>query len=682
MTPSPAPTLLDARDLRAGFEVDDGFLRAVDGVALAVREGETLGLVGESGCGKSVTALSLLRLIPQPPGRIESGTALFRERDLLRLPIGELRQVRGRAISLIFQEPQQAFSPLHRIGDQLIEALRFHRPISRAAALALARAGLVRVGIGDPDQRLQAYPHQLSGGQLQRVMIVMALLLEPALIIADEPTTALDVTIQAQIFSLLKAVKTERTALILITHDLGAVWEMCDRVAVMYAARIVETGTVDDIFHRPAHPYTRALLEAIPSLDRPVDRLAVIPGQVPSPLALPTGCRFQDRCPRAMDRCRASYPPDYSTPGGGTVACFLADPESDEPRLHAASTVPEPLPAVPPPSPSAPTAAPSTPLLEIRDLKVAFPLRRGVFSRIAGWIRAVDGVSLDLHAGETLGLVGESGCGKTTLGRAIVGLELPRAGHIRFQGRDWTALSPRDQRAQRPHLQMIFQNPYQSLNPRLTVGEIVTEGLRAHRRLADHERDPIAGRLLAEVGMGDEALHRFPHEFSGGQRQRISIARALALHPQLVVCDEAVSALDVSIRAQILNLLIDLRHRHGLAYLFISHDLSVVRAIAHRVAVMYLGRIVEIGDVAEVLQQPRHPYTRLLRQSVLEPGRPRRPAGIAGGEVPSPSHPPPGCPFHPRCPYAIDRCRIEPPLLQAALPQPHHLTSCHRQDEI
>ena len=327
MPPSHPQPLLEIRDLRVGFTVDEGYLRAVDGVSLDLAEGETLGLVGESGCGKSVTALSLLRLIPQPPGRIESGSVLFRGRDLLRLPVEELRAVRGRDISLIFQEPQQAFSPLHRIGDQLVETLQFHQPISRPDALRLAREWLERVGIGDPEERLYAYPHQLSGGMLQRIMIVMALFLHPALIIADEPTTALDVTIQAQIFSLMKALKEDRTALILITHDLGAIWEMCDRVAVMYASRIVETGTVAELFARPAHPYTQALMQSIPSLTHPAERLEVIPGQVPSPLAYPAGCRFQDRCPHAFARCRTEYPPDYPKPEGGTVTCFLAEPD-------------------------------------------------------------------------------------------------------------------------------------------------------------------------------------------------------------------------------------------------------------------------------------------------------------------------------------------------------------------
>jgi oligopeptide/dipeptide ABC transporter ATP-binding protein len=322
------------------------------------------------------------------------------------------------------------------------------------------------------------------------------------------------------------------------------------------------------------------------------------------------------------------------------------------------------------------------PLLEINDLQIWFPVKRGVFSRTAGWIRAVDGVTLDIHPGETLGLVGESGCGKTTLGRAIVGLEKPRGGDIHFQGQSWVGLEGAALRAQRPHLQMIFQNPNHSLNPRLTVQEIITEGLRAHRRISARDRETEALRLLAEVGLNADAVYRFPHEFSGGQRQRISIARALALRPKLVVCDEAVSALDVSIRAQILNLLIDLRTRYGLAYLFISHDLSVVRYIAHRVAVMYLGKIVEVGAAVAVLKHPRHPYTQLLRDSVLEPGRPRKTGKFQPGEVPSPTRAPDGCPFHPRCPYAIARCRTAPPQLLPAPGAPTHRTACHRQNEL
>ena len=587
--------VLQIEDLRISFDTAQGELRAVDGVSLALRRGETLGLVGESGCGKSVTAMSVLRLVPSPPGRLVSGSIRYRGRDLATLPLRELRRIRGGAIGMVFQDPMSALSPLRRVGSQLVEAVRLHQRVPRAEALRRAREALARCGIPDPDRCLREFPFRLSGGMQQRVMIAAALLSEPELVIADEPTTALDVTVQAQVLELLKTVRGPDTALLLISHDMAVVRSVCERIAVMYAGRIVEEGPADEVFSNPRHPYTAALLAAMPSRHAPGERLPAIPGSLPSPLALPAGCRFAPRCSRA-----------------GVACC---DPGSDERRVTSderghvwACLNPMPADAARTPSPgsaatvaTAPDASrrtPARPMLSIHALTKKYP-----------HVLALDGATFDLAPGETLAVVGESGSGKTTLARLVAGLERPTAGEILLDG----APLPFDRpRAQRRDIQMVFQDPYASLNPRLRIGDLVTEGAFAHGLVDRAGRAALARELLAAVGLPPETAARHPHEFSGGQLQRISIARALALRPRLLLCDEPVSALDVSVQAQILNLLADLKRDRGPAMLFITHDLAVARSVADRVAVMAAGRIVELGPAARVFAAPEHPVTKAL----------------------------------------------------------------------
>ena len=587
--------VLAVEDLRISFDTAQGELRAVDGVSLTLRRGETLGLVGESGCGKSVTAMSVLRLVPSPPGRLVSGSIRYRGRDLATMPLAELRNIRGGAIGMVFQDPMSALSPLRRVGPQLLEAVRLHRAVSRAEGLRLAREALERCGIPDPDRCLREFPFRLSGGMQQRVMIAAALLSEPELVIADEPTTALDVTVQAQVLELLRTARGPDTALLLISHDMAVVRSVCERIAVMYAGRIVEEGPADEVFSHPRHPYTAALLAAMPSRHAPGERLPAIPGTLPSPLALPEGCRFAPRCKRAGAACRGPGSDERrvtSDERGHVWDCLDPMPADAErtPSCHATTTAATAAAAVRRP------AAP--PLLSLRSLSKQYPR-----------VLALDGATLDLAPGETLAVVGESGSGKTTLARLVAGLERATAGDILFDG----APLPFDRsRAQRREIQMVFQDPYASLNPRGRIGDLVTEGAFVHGLVDRAGRAALARELLAAVGLPPEAAARHPHEFSGGQLQRVSIARALALEPRLLLCDEPVSALDVSVQAQILNLLADLKRERGPAMLFITHDLAVARSVADRVAVMAAGRIVELGPAAKIFSAPEHPVTHSL----------------------------------------------------------------------
>ena len=599
-TGASAPVLA-VEDLRISFDTAQGELRAVDGVSLTLRRGETLGLVGESGCGKSVTAMSVLRLVPSPPGRLVSGSIRYRGRDLAAMPLDELRKIRGGAIGMVFQDPMSALSPLRRVGSQLLEAVRLHRTVSRAEGLRLAREALARCGIADPDRCLGEFPFRLSGGMQQRVMIAAALLSEPELVIADEPTTALDVTVQAQVLELLKTVRGPDTALLLISHDMAVVRSVCERIAVMYAGRIVEEGPADEVFSHPRHPYTAALLAAMPSRHAPGERLPAIPGSLPSPLALPDGCRFAPRCKRAKPEC-TKHDALRASCGGNenhTWACIDPVPANAErtPSCHAKAAA------------TAAAARPSAPpLLSLRSLTKRYPR-----------VLALDGATLDLAPGETLAVVGESGSGKTTLARLVAGLEAPTSGEIFFDG----APLPFDRtRARRRDVQMVFQDPYASLNPRGRIGDLVTEGAFAHGLVDRAGRAALARELLAAVGLPPETATRHPHEFSGGQLQRVSIARALALKPRLLLCDEPVSALDVSVQAQILNLLADLKRDRGPAMLFITHDLAVARSVADRVAVMAAGRIVELGPAARIFSAPEHPVTRALLAAEPDARRP------------------------------------------------------------
>ena len=644
--------VLDVKNLKTWLGHDDTPVRAVDGIDLSIRPGETFALLGESGCGKSMTALSIMRLLP-PNGRVVDGEVSLGGVSLLDLPESGMRRERGGRVAMIFQEPMTSLNPVMTIAKQVGEAVALHdaeqRDRVRQRCIELLRA----VGIPDPERRLDEYPHQLSGGMKQRVMIAMALAGRPKLLIADEPTTALDVTIQAQVLDLLKGLQRKTgMAVLLITHDLGVVAEVADRVAVMYAGQIIETAAVADLFAAPAHPYSRKLFRALPTVAKRAGKLDVIPGIVPPLDRTFVGCRFAERCEGVQPVCRVSLPPwkhQYSTsyrchfdPKDISLAKvgteIFGDRDTQVNRRAGA-------------------------LLKVTDLKVYFPIHKGVFRRTVGWVKAVDGVDLNIDAGKTLALVGESGCGKTTVGKALLQLIRPKGGSVCFDGVELTSLRGRTMRERRREFQIIFQDPASSMNPRMLVGDIITEGLVAQG--IDTSRERLrweAEQLLDKVGMAKAAIDRYPHEFSGGQRQRICIARALALKPRLIVCDEPTSALDVSVQAQVLNLLRGLQSELGLAYLFITHNISVVAYIADEVAVMYLGRIVEFGRSQEVLEAPAHPYTQALLSAVpvANPEREKTLIRLAG-DLPSPANPPAGCHFHPRCPKATEACRTTYP---------------------
>jgi oligopeptide/dipeptide ABC transporter ATP-binding protein len=636
-----------------------GDIPLVDGVSFEIRRGETFALVGESGCGKSMTSLSLMRLVPAA-ARIVAGRATMDGEDLLGLSESAMRRVRGGRVAMIFQEPMTSLNPVMTAGEQVAEAVRWHRRVSKPESRRIAIELLDAVGIADARRRYSEYPHRLSGGMKQRVMIAIALAGEPSLLIADEPSTALDVTIQAQVLSLLKRLQRERgMSVMLITHDLGVVAEMADRIAVMYAGRIVEQSSRERFFAGPLHPYSRRLLESLPGEGRRRQRLTTIPGSAPRPGTI-AGCRFAPRCAHAWSAC-TSEPELIPVDAGGQVRCHLHAAQHYERLRGAVDACVErqrPEASIPKPVPPA-----GEPLLELRNLAVEFAVRSGPLRRLTGRVRAVDGVSLTLRAGSTLALVGESGCGKTTVGKAIVQLVRPDAGRILFAGEDLARLDGEALRRRRRDLQFVFQDGYASMNPRMRVADIVAEGMitLGLEPQASRRADRVA-ELLEAVGLPAEAARRYPHEFSGGQRQRICIARALAVDPRLIVCDEPTSALDLPVQAQILNLLQDLQDARGLSYLFVTHNLPIVASLADEVAVMYLGRIVEYGPALEVLRDPRHPYTRALIAAV--PRLDRR-AGIepqdVSGELPSPMNPPAGCHFHTRCPHAAELCRMQVP---------------------
>ena len=596
---------MKVENLSTVLDVAAGELRAVDGVSFELKAGECFALVGESGCGKSMTALSLMRLLPEA-ARIEAGRVELGGVDLLRLPEAAMRAVRGKRVSMIFQEPATALNPVLTVGHQIEEVIRKHAPDANAKekAVQLLRA----VGLPDPEVRYHQYPFQLSGGQRQRAMIAGALAVEPDVLIADEPTTALDVTIQAQILELLAKLQAERgMALLLITHDLGIVAKMADRVAVMYAGEIVELAGRDAFMRAPQHPYSQKLFAALPSPQRRAEGLAVIRGQVPPLTQRFRSCRFAERCDFVFDRCRADAPPLYEPLPGHQARCFLRDRGPADPRNAGVSR-----------GEARREEAVGQQLLKVEDLKVHFPIKKGILKRTVGYVKAVDGVSFELREGRTLALVGESGCGKTTTGKALLKLIEPTAGRIAFDGKDLTGETRAGMHPLRRAMQIIFQDPFASLNPRLRVQEILLEGMRSLLvGRDDAERIGRVATLLSEVGLPADSLMRYPHEFSGGQRQRIAIARALAVSPRLIVCDEPTSALDVSVQAQILNLLRSLQRDRGIAYLFITHNIAVVDYLAHEVAVMKDGRIVERGAVDEVLRRPSHPYTRELLGAVL-----------------------------------------------------------------
>jgi peptide/nickel transport system ATP-binding protein len=634
------------------------WVRVVDDVSLAIRPGETLGLVGESGSGKSLTASAIMRLMPQSV-RLTEGSIRLDGQELTRLSNRRMNEVRGPKLSMVFQDPQNSLNPAYTIGNQLVEAVRAHDRLSRGAAAEKAVSLLERVGIKHPGDRLGDYPHQFSGGMAQRVMIALAIAAQPKLLIADEPTTALDVTVQAQILRLLQQLRDEEgMSLLLISHDLSVIAEMADRVAVMYAGQIVETGRVDEVFLRPTHPYTEALLGAQPGRSAKGETLVAIPGTVPDPSAMPRGCRFHTRCSHAVDACVAE-PPALAPHGiGGTLArCIRADElqlvgVAGGEAVHAGA-------------PSERTRR-SEVLLEIKGLTKEYPVGAGVFGKSKRTLRAVDEVTVDIRRGESVGLVGESGAGKSTVGRLVLGLTPATRGEVIFEGRDLAKLSKKEQRAQRRDVQVVFQNPYASLDPQMIVEDIVAEPFDVHESPTSAARAARVKEVLGQVGLDESFRFRYPHQLSGGQRQRIAIARALALRPKLIVCDEPVSSLDVSTQAQVINLLKDLQRDLEVAYLFVGHDLEVVNHVSDRVAVMYLGRVVELGPSDEVYAKPRHPYTKMLLASVLSTDPTNRQLWkSAEPEIePSAATATAGCPYVSRCPSAMDTCReVDPPVV-------------------
>jgi peptide/nickel transport system ATP-binding protein len=561
-----ADSIIQVRNLSVEFRTDEGTVKAVKNISFDIPRGKTVGLVGESGSGKSVTSLAIMRLIPNPPGKITGGQILFDGKDLASLSESEMRQIRGNKVSMIFQEPMTSLNPVFTVGDQIAETLILHQKLSKHEALAKSLDLLSQVGIPNPSERIKSYPHELSGGQRQRVMIAMAIACRPDVLIADEPTTALDVTIQKQILDLLADLQKQyKMSVLFITHDLGVIADIADEVVVMYRGDIVEKGDTESIFQKPQHPYTKGLLACRPSLER-------------NPLRLPVVSDFMTE-----DGKEKSFDVEILKQQKQTRAISDSQPE----------------------------------LLKIMNVKKHFPLKKGFFGGVQSWVKAVDDVTLSVRKGRTLGLVGESGCGKTTLGRTILRLVEPTSGQIVYNGTDITGLNREQMRAMRRKMQIIFQDPYASLNPRMTIGAALMEPMVIHKLGSGREeRLEMAGELVKKVGLDRSMLNRYPHEFSGGQRQRICIARALAVKPEFIICDESVSALDVSIQAQILNLLLDLQEEMHLTYVFISHDLAVVKFISDEVAVMYNGKVVEMNDAIGIYENPQHDYTKKLLSAI------------------------------------------------------------------
>jgi peptide/nickel transport system ATP-binding protein len=671
--------LLEIEDLHTEIRLRSATVHALEGVSLNVEAGECLGIVGESGSGKTMTALSVMQLLP-PGGHIVGGTVTLAGQELTALGDDGMRHVRGNEIGMIFQDPMTSLNPTMTVGDQIAETVLLHRGADTKTARARAVEVLGLVGMPRPAERVGNYPHQLSGGMRQRVMIAMALACEPKLLIADEPTTALDVTIQKQILELIDDLRRRLgMAVILVTHDLGVIAGRADRAAVMYAGKVMETTSTVRLFANPRHPYTEALFGALPEKAADVtQRLYSIPGMPPDLTQPPKACRFAARCRYVQDRCRETEPALEGDAWDHAFRCFFpvgtAGDDTDVSRLqvremdhvtreHAITN-----------------GDGQQPLLRTDGLVKNFSVTSGaVLQRKVGEVSAVAGVSFAIRPGQTFGMVGESGCGKTTIGRLIAGLEKVSDGSIILDGEDLTKLSRRERRRRSPKIQLMFQDSYASMDPRMRVGPILREPL-AIQRIGSHQeqRDKIAA-ILDEVGLPRAAVERYPHEFSGGQRQRLGLARALILRPALVVADEPVSALDVSIQAQILNLMLDLQRDLGLTYLFISHDLSVVRYVSENIGVMYLGKMVEVGPADDVYYRPVHPYTRGLIDTVpvADPvaAQHREDKGVAG-ELPSAINPPSGCRFRTRCPRAQELCAAEEPPLRSFASN-GHMAACH-----
>jgi len=700
--------LLEINDLHTEIRLRRSTVYAIDGVNLAVDPGECLGIVGESGCGKTMTALSVMRLLPNG-GHITGGSINLDGRDITSLSDEAMREVRGNVVGMIFQDPMTSLNPTMTIGDQIAESVRLHRGADKKAGLERAVEVLGLVGMPKPAERIGNYPHQLSGGMRQRVMIAMALACEPKLLIADEPTTALDVTIQKQILELLDSLRQRLDmSVILVTHDLGVIAGRADRVAVMYAGRVVETTDTATLFANPRHPYTQALFEALPDKAAAeigsVQRLYNIPGQPPDLTNPPKGCKFAARCRYVQDSCRETEPGlkgdvplheyrcyfpvgeaslDHAAAGAPTVAAAKLEAEAEAAPEIIEAKVAEVVAAA-----DGNLAKADGSLLRVEHLVKSFPVTAGaILQRKVGDVSAVADVTFTVPKGRTFGMVGESGCGKTTIGRLIVGLEQPNSGSIVLDGEDLTKLNTRERRRRSGKVQLMFQDSYASMDPRMRVNTILREPLIIQHKGNRQEQDRQIAQILDEVGLPRAALDRYPHEFSGGQRQRLGLARALVLRPSMIVADEPVSALDVSIQAQILNLMLDLQRENELTYLFISHDLSVVRYLADTIGVMYLGKLVEVGPADDVYFRPIHPYTKGLIDTVpvADPvaERAKENQGVTG-ELPSAVAPPSGCRFRTRCPFAQDLCAEQEPPLRPFTAQ-GHLAACHfplRQPEV
>ncbi|MFC0215920.1 dipeptide ABC transporter ATP-binding protein [Paenibacillus chartarius] len=695
-------TLLEIDRLSVEFATAKGDLQAIEDVSFSICAGEVVCLVGESGSGKSVTSKAILRLIDDENGSITAGSITLDGIEITGLTQDTLRSLRGKRMAMVFQEPMAAFDPVFTIGSQIVETIRRHtRQCTANQAWRQAVELLRRVGIPEPELRMKQYPNELSGGMLQRAMIAMALSCDPELLIADEPTTALDVTIQAQILQLLQDLKTEyRMSILLITHDMGVAAQIADRIVVMYAGKVVEQAATKELFAQPRHPYTQGLLQSITTMESDRSRrLYAIPGSIPGLSEMPTGCRFHPRCPYATDLCVREAPPLQDREGRQTACWHVEQVLADKGkrlvnRVQGAAA--EASAAVTAITATATTSAYATavaaasaavrepvppqldtvPLFELRQVTKHYPYGRSLFSRQKKAIHAVDDVSFSIRKGETFGLVGESGSGKSTLGRVLLHLERPTSGAVLFEGQDLAALSGAQLREQRKQMQMIFQNPYGSVDPRWKIGDIIGEPLSIHTSLSAAERKEHVHELLQLVGLSSAAYDRYPHEFSGGQRQRIGIARAIALQPKFVLADEAVSALDVSVQAQIIHLLEDLRRRLDVTFLFIGHGLNVVRYVSDRIGVMYLGKLVEIAPSETLFRHPAHHYTKALIASVPIPDPAhRQELAVIQGEIPSPASPPSGCRFRTRCPAATARCAEEPPQFREV--GEGHFVACH-----
>jgi peptide/nickel transport system ATP-binding protein len=659
--------LLAVEDLHTHFLTDHGTVRAVNGVSFELHRGERLAVVGESGSGKSAMAMSLLQLVTYP-GRIVAGSVNLDNRNLLLMTERQLNEIRGKEIGTVFQDPMTSLDPVMTVGDQLVYVIRRHMKIDEKKALERAVFLLKQVGISDPEMRVRSYPYELSGGMRQRVLIAMAISCNPKLIIADEPTTALDVTIQAQIVELLKNLAVDTgCAMMFITHDLGLVARFAQKVAVMYGGKIVEYGTVHELFANPQHPYTQSLLSTIPSItgEKP-KRLLQINGMPPDMSRPLIGCSFVERCPAAQAECWSGIPALTDRSSTHQAACFveggmsekivsLKKREQEKLSILSNSTVQE----------VSAWAEPVKPVLEIKALKKHFE-SSSMFKKNRRVVRAVDGIDFALLPGQTLGIVGESGCGKSTMARMLLRLEEPSDGNIFVDGVDIAHMKGEHLRAFRNKVQMVFQDPYSSFNPKMTIRQVIAEPLQVMKVGTGEEREKRIRELILTVGLDISYLDRYPNQLSGGQRQRIGIARALALSPSIIVADEPTSALDVSVRAQVINLLSELREKLGISIIFISHDLSIVRHISDMIAVMYLGKIVEYGTAEQVFQNPKHPYTKALLYAAPVPNpklEEQRGVVLLSGDLPSAAHMPLGCRFSSRCPIAKDRCREELPEL-------------------